>query len=272
MAEIDKLKPVFMRFDDPMVAVALHRNQIRTLNVLRGHSRVLSDEARSKLLARVRHLGFDEAVLDAVVKYIAKEAPLCINFKPETVLDKFLGDDCYRNLFEIGTGGGCTDQKTRAGWEKERFMSLYEGAVAFERPKYGSMNVVSDPGGNRTVRGYGPAYMTLRPHVRIRTTMACGDTSTAATMGTPDYAQHVMLKFSENELKSCCEIVTNRIPHGYFQSETYRECQYHGEIRFDRDIASVVLPDTYKGSVYEKKAVEFAVKSGCVFEWYDAKK
>lgn len=262
---VDPLKPVMIKAGDP----ALHRSQIRVINVLRGHSRVLSDEARDKVAKRIEAMGYPPETLDLVQQYLAKTAPLVIHFNPERTLEKFLGDTCYRNLFEIGTGGGCTDQKTRAGWESERFMNLYDGSVPFERPKYGSMNVLNHPGGTGPARAYGVGYIALRDHVRIRCTMASGDTSTAATMGTPDYCMHVAAQFTDNELRTACRIVHNEMPYGEYAGETYRELQIHGELNFARDIGRIVLPESYRGSKYEALAIEFAGRNNAEFEWYD---
>ncbi len=260
---VDPLKPVMIRAGDP----ALHRSQIRVINVLRGHSRVLSEEARKSVADRITHLGFPADTLDLVVNYLRHSAPIVIHFRPESVLEKFLDDTCYRNLFEIGTGGGCTDKTTRAGWESSRFMNLYDGSVPFERPKYGSMNTLNHPGGT-PARSYGPGYMVLQDHVRIRCTMTPGDSSSSATVGSPDYCLHVADSFTENEMLSVCKIARNELPYGKYGHETYREVQIHGELNFARDISRMVLPSSYIGTQYETLANKFVATNDVEFEWY----
>lgn len=230
-----------IKFDNP----ALCRNQIRCINVLRGHARVLSEECREEVTNRITSMGYPAGTINEVTEYLGKNAPIVIHFKPEIFIEKALTDGIYRNLFELHTGGGCTSENIRAQWESERFMRIYDKKEPFERPKYGSMNVLNHPQGTKPAQAYGVGYLVINDEVRIRCTMASGDTASKVCIGTPDYCLHVVKCFSDNELGSICQIVHNQIPYGEYRTETYREIQIHGELRFDRDISRIVVPEKY---------------------------
>ena len=49
--------------------------------------------------------------------YVRNEAPVIIHLDLSTVLEHLVRDTHYRNLFEVGGGGGVTHLPTRARWE-----------------------------------------------------------------------------------------------------------------------------------------------------------
>ena len=55
---------------------------------------------------------------------------------------KFLTKDThYRNLFEVGTGGGSTDTHARKSWEDRIFNNVYRTCAPVDRVKYGVLNI-----------------------------------------------------------------------------------------------------------------------------------
>ena len=87
-----------------------------------------------------------------------------------------LKDTHYRNLFEIGTGSGGTDQNRRKLEEGKMFGTVYDGVKAFERPKYGCLNVGLTDDGDQHAKGYGDGYFLMNDTtVRWRTTMTIQD-------------------------------------------------------------------------------------------------
>jgi len=254
----DPLKPVMLRGNDP----SLHRDQVRVINTLRGHARVLSDEARPRVVAR---LG-EEPTL-AVQYYFAYIAPIVIHFKP-ALLEKFIKDTSYRNLFEIGTGGGCTIKSVRADMETSRFMGLYDKTAAFERPKYGSINVLRNPRGNMLATAYGDCYLELRDHVRLRCTVVPNMHDTAnpgAVIGVLDYLMHSIEHMKHLDIIT--RIATGVITHDatVVQGEL-NEVNIHGEVVFSRDVARVGIPAVHRKE-YGKTARLFEQTHGVIVDW-----
>jgi hypothetical protein len=80
---------------------------------------------------------------------------------------------------------------------------------------------------------------------------------------------HIAKHFSDNELRTVCRIINSEIAHGEWGGEAYREIQIHGELRFDRDFETVVLPRRYQSTEYENMAREFTFRNGLNLEWYE---
>jgi hypothetical protein len=119
-----KLRPVFIGRDE-----TLNRDQIRTLNTLRGQAKCDSIDATEAVLARCVHqtLSRDE-VFARVSKYIAEDAPITVNVAPHVV--KLLCQDTHlRSTFEINSGKGPAYLQTRVAAESRVFLGLYDWSV-----------------------------------------------------------------------------------------------------------------------------------------------
>ena len=118
----------------------------------------------------------------------------------------------------------------RTGWENRMFDGRHNGASAFERCKYGTMNFTNDPTGVRCCSGYGQSYFLLKPHVRDRCTITDMDSSSsAATLGTFRFIFHVLMKLSDAELQCAFEgSKGNEMKSNVIG--TYKEIQIHGPV------------------------------------------
>lgn len=259
----DLTKPIFIRKNS-----SLHVNQIRTVNVLRGESRIKSLQARPILIERLKKMGYDEEVVDKIEAYLKNVAPIITHFHPKNILNKLLSDTHFRSLFEIGTGSGSTSIVSRNKWEKEIFLDLYTSCTAFERPKYGCFNILNNPAGVIYASAYGDSYLVFKDHVRIRATIADGDTSVSRLLGVTDYCLHIVNNFGDQELLSVINIVNNEIPYGEYILSKYKEIQIHGEIKLDTDIETIAMNSLHKGTAQEEEAIEFAAKNNCKLEWF----
>jgi len=223
--------------------------QQEALKFVKDKARIASESKRKSLEQRFVQLGMQPSDLDVVNRYIRNEAPIIIHFNPIKVLHHFIKDTHYRNLFEVGTGGGCTNKQTRSGWEATIFNGAYEKAKPFHRPKYGVLNFARDPCGVRQCYSYGDSYMLLR-NVRLRTTFAQKDTSgvgNISEMATCEYYMHVMSAFSDQELKDAAAMAGGKKQYTQGSAQaTYREVQIHGEVRLDKDVTCIVIHKKYK--------------------------
>jgi len=151
-------------------------------------------------------------------------------------------DTHYRNQFETNLSRGTLDHAKRSRWEDELFRGAYHGAVAFERCKYGALNVVNDPQGVRNCRQYGLSYLLLRG-VRLRTTFSATDSAGMGSehLATVDYFAHVLNKFKDAELTRVLAVGTQKVQGTDSDVLTsYKEAQVHGEIRLADHVALIM--------------------------------
>ena len=103
-----------------------------------------------------------------MLKYIRDDAPIIIHFNSQKVLEKFVNDTHYRSQFET-VAHGAPYTKSRVAWESKLFGTHYDNSKAFERCKYGVLNILSDIKGVPSCYGYGQCFFVLK-EVRLRTT------------------------------------------------------------------------------------------------------
>mmetsp|Transcript_28441 Transcript_28441/g.48324 ORF Transcript_28441/g.48324 Transcript_28441/m.48324 type:complete len:332 (-) Transcript_28441:140-1135(-) len=249
----------------------LEQCQINALDHVKKEAKIASEKARGKVEARLKAMKINEADLDLVNRYIRNEAPIIIHFNCDKVLDFFVKDTHYRNLFETSTSGGSRDFTARQQWENTIFKCAYKNAKPFERPKYGVLNFANDPCGVRTCYHYGDSFLLLR-NVRLRTTFAQKDTSSVRSvsdMATCEYYMHVMAAFNDAEIKDALKIARGDRKYVRRSSQVgYREVQIHGEVRFDRDVSCVIVNARHKECDKTIKKLEsFQARHGVPYVW-----
>lgn len=197
-------------------------------------------------------------VYKEISKYIATRAPITVNINPHII--KILIDDCiYRSTFEVNASKGASYLAVRTAWESQCFLGLYDGAINFDRCKYGALNYLNCPQGIPSARGYGRWHFTLNDALRKRCTLATGDTAGSRTLGVLDFCDHVLIDLQPNELRALADVATERVkftlPTVYC---AYREIQIHGELNCGRDIASLHVPRGEVGTADFVIAEEFS--------------
>src|SRR5690242_10934703 len=80
---------------------SLHRDQLRTLNVIRGRSKCDSIDAEPKLKEKLEKIGFGEEFL-TITDYVANTAPIIIHVS-DSILPLILTDGYYKSSFETNT-------------------------------------------------------------------------------------------------------------------------------------------------------------------------
>lgn len=242
------LKPVFIKKNKNLT-----RDQIRTLNVLRGRARVDSEEAH----ASIEHkLGVGSV---AILAEYVKQCQLNINFRAD--LFKIFADDThYRSIYEIKTKGDMYNS-SRDNAENRIFLDLYKSTTAFEKPKYGSIDIHDKPG--KDASGYGECYFILDDNVKIRTTIAKCDTFTTTPMGVLDYPMHVLDALSIKELNEIYAITRGESVKSSIY--TYKEVQFHGPVSFAEDIKCVCIPKKVEADEHFVKFIEKFNLSYCTF-------
>lgn len=172
-----------------------------------------------------------------------------------TILGRCLmEDELFKNLFDVGTGGGCTSFGPRAGWETAIFGGSYDD-TSFDdkpskRPKYGVLDVCNDPRGVPAAWQYGDSYFILK-NVRLRSTFASCDTCCVPDCAVLDQQAGVLNEYEIDELQEVVRVATapegsrNRIGNGQIISD-YKEAQFHGLVRLDRDVQALVVNERHR--------------------------
>jgi len=250
----------------------LHERQTKALTYVRETSLEQHQQRLSSLLEKVKKFGFSEEDLNTALRYIEHRAPIIIHLKLDQILPLLSKDTHYRNQFETGRTNGSNDLVARSGWEDKCFNNAYKESTPFHRPKYGVLNVVSDPRGITLCSSYGDSYLVLRKHMRSRVTGASCDTSNShVKVGTLDLYGHVLEAFSDNEIKVVLEAATKKSTAADSSKlATYKELQVHGEVLLERDIESIVVNTRHKSDKILVELVEsFCAKYSIKYFWLD---
>ncbi|CAK9073261.1 unnamed protein product [Durusdinium trenchii] len=163
------------------------------------HIRHLAEEnhirALPQLQERVKKLGYTDTDLHMVLAWIRELAPIIVHINLDKVGKFFVEDSHYRNQFETNTSGGLLKTSAREKWERGLFGTAYDGAHAFERPKYGVQNIWNDHRGVVGAKQYGDSYIVLKD-VRLRCTLSPQDSANlpARRLAVLDYYAHVLLE------------------------------------------------------------------------------
>ena len=116
----------------------------------------------------------------------------------------------YLTLFDIGISGVGAGLDERRGFERRLFDKAYDDKDK-ERPRYGSLNLMTYVKGTGKASRYGKSYIIPNKHVRKRCTMTSCDTSRPeAVLGTLDCCAHVLLHAVElcvSDLRTALERV-----------------------------------------------------------------
>lgn len=156
------------------------------------------------LRERFGRLGFGEDELQASLSWVQELAPVLIHVDLDRVGACLETDEFYRNQFETKTSGGRIDEGNtiRTAWERDLFGEAYDDAKAFDRIKYGVMNVTNDYRGVIPASHYGDSYLVLKD-VRLRSTFASEDSGgiKGSRLAVCDRYGHVLLEYTDDELK-----------------------------------------------------------------------
>ena len=151
------------------------------------------------------------------------------------------------------------------------FGGAYDSCSNFDRPKYGVLNLTGDIRGVQVARSYGAFVLTLKPHVRYRTTFFGKDTGGFAKDGalaTHDLYAHVLQSYRDEELRAVLDV--HRISGGPSTTiRVYKEIQIHGPICLATDIQTVSVPgkETEASCKLRKDVTQFQRMTECAVMW-----
>ena len=211
----------------------------------------------------------NEETLNSLISFLEWNCPIIVRVHCNSLIPKLLKDTHYRNLFEIGRGSGGNDQNRRKLEEGKMFGTVYDKAKAFERPKYGCLNVGLQPGGCSKATSYGDGYFLMNDTtIRWRVTMTIQDSfAVNGNCGTLKHCNHLLVQLNKDELHELIEAALYSKKGGYKQT-AYREIQIHGPVQLNRDIISLHVPNTVINKASTKKFQKFCQKNGCKLVWF----
>jgi hypothetical protein len=261
--------------------VPLSSTEWRALDYVQRTASIKSAGFKGSLIEKIKSLQFRNneklqkacamfpaRMCDRLRNFIKNEVPLIIHIKANELIPKLLNDTHYRNLFEVGSSGGCTNTGTRASFEHEMFRNCYDDAPAKERPKYGALNVGLQSSGCRLASSYGSAFFKLRDTtVRWRVSITNQDSFSAkGVFGTLSKCDHLLHHLEDSELAEMCQIVLQNTT-GTTEQRNYREMQIHGPLVLNRDISSLNIP-MHSPTGVKEKCEAFVAKNKCSLVYF----
>jgi hypothetical protein len=221
----------------------------------------------------------DDSIDNSLVTYIKAKCPININYDYES-LKKMIQDTNYRNQFETGTSSGYLNYEKRTYWENQMFNNIYDKAPAFDRVKYGSLNLNPLELGDTTGSAYGSSYFILKDDIKSRTTLCVGDSGSNIDSQIKSIVYNfnsvgIMFK-SEHRYADLIDYTTLchqkfNINSNHSRYRTYIEAHIHGPVTFKSDIDSVVINIKYitnnKIDEYKNIVYEFANKNNCQYQF-----
>jgi len=266
---------------------ALMRCQRAALRHIRCIARERHASALPSLLDRACHLGFGGHMVWRALALIREEAKVIVHIDLRSIGTSLLADSHYRNGFETGSHanqrwseGGKFGTVARRRWESELFGGAYDVAEAFDRPKYGALNVLRDPKGVAQCRElYGDSYLVLQG-VRLRATLSSRDSAylDAPRLAVPEYCAHVLLEYSDDELREVLRVAAagctlNGIckDSQSLRSARYKEVQVHGEVSLHFHVERLVANPQHRLDCTRAEYLEGLCRQhGWTLGWQDA--
>lgn len=162
-------------------------------------------------------------------------------------MEKLITDTHYRNMFETRRSGGALNAKVRCVWENILFGDAYEDADPADRCKYGCFNTNKSNHPNKFAECYGDNYLTLKLHMRQRTTCCNNDSSYlhngSRLVGTLDNYAHILSQYEDQEIKDFVSTVCSKNPRRTHMH--YKEFQVHGPLALS-DFQTLVINQKHR--------------------------
>ncbi|MGW5669040.1 DUF3626 domain-containing protein [Micromonospora sp. NPDC003776] len=233
---------------------------------------------------------------DEVVAAVARHGRLTLNFHPDRLLrdgrsvaEALDQEDVYRSQFETAiSNGGLTafPGGDRDRWEEKMFGGAYQlpGVLPAERPKYGGLNLLDHPDG--ACPRFGSCHLRLRPEVLARATFCFGDSHLEPTeFGTLDVFEPVLaalltatadtgvsLGVAGLDTDALLQTLLRRRERASYEAgralDDYIEAQIHGELSLARDVETLVVDPSFRGTDVARVLARVADRHGFPLTWH----
>lgn len=225
----------------PLTPIELSDVQKKAFKFCLKKSKIHSKSTFGNVLIRFIELGYTEEDLNLVVDYIKNDVNVTINCREETLINHIIGDNLYRNGFEVHKIY-CALTGAREQWEKNLFNSIYDNCQPKERVKYGALNLFNNPNGLTQCTGYGKFFFVLKKHVKDRISFVNGDSSGMMFhICTFKWNSAILIHMNDALLKNLIDHVKGKKECHKAYNQNYVEAQIHGDLRLDTDIEKLVV-------------------------------
>lgn len=249
----------------------LSKIQEKAVLIFKRKSKANSKGMKLLALDKFTKLGYSKEDFKNAIEFIKNRSQIVIHVKLDVIHQFLINDTHYRNQFETKTSSGALSELSRKDWEKNLFGNVYDSAAAFERVKYGAINITNDPKGVQCAYGYGNCYFVLKDSVKERTSFVHGDSASKEMhmCSFDDYTQ-ILYYIDDHLLNEVVKIANNKIPHSNYVYSPYIEMQIHGPVELNSDIEKLVIHDSYKNpinNIFLKSICEFCHKNNIGYEF-----
>lgn len=248
-----------------IVMVELTKHQKIALEYSNGKAKEYSERDYPLLLDKFKNRNLNEDDLDLVINYIQHIAPVIIHLDLVNILEFLCNDIYYRNQFQTSTSRGALSYDMRLDWENKLFNEAYDDVDGFYRVKYGPLNFTNDPHGVSSAKGYGTSYLLLNNDMKMRTTMTFGDSGGGfREIATFNHFNHILNKLTDELLDQIIKLSRGEADNFPCNYGFYIECQYHGDILFERDLETVFVDGSLKNDLKMKPLLDkFKARHKC---------
>jgi len=215
--------------------------QQKALTFCNKKAKIYSKAVLPNLHDKLVQKGLSKNDILKVFKYF-RNAPLISHFNAKKTLQYLENDGIFKNLFEVGTGGGCTNISTRTKWENVLFNHIYTDASAQEKVKYGALNITSDPKGIPQSKQYGTSYLIFKKHVKKRSSIVFGDSCNQDYhLSTFRHFSNIIYYLKNTLLDEIIDISLNKKSFSTINYKPYLEVQMHGNITLESDVDMICI-------------------------------
>jgi len=237
------------KFTQKYIEPDLTETQTKVMTYVFKKSKIFSHSIELLLVGRFLEMNYTKQDFKVVTEFI-KTVPVIIHFHPKKMIDFLIKDTNYRNLFETKTSSGSTSTSSRTQWENVLFNKLYNDSIPTDRVKYGVININNDPMGCSSAISYGDSYIELKDDIKNRTSFTYGDSSSQDIhICSFKGFYNILYYMPQNCLKQIIDSALNSLqnkPIIPIKGMSYIESQYHGPIRLQMDVKSLVINPKYK--------------------------
>lgn len=252
-----------------------------------------SEESFENLSAILKYANISESEQQLLSQLINEKACINLHFHPDRysadgfIIEGLLNSGEYKNQFQTKTSSGSLTATTggdRDKWENALFHNLYDTNMK-DRPKYGALNLThtSDGASPR----FGSCYFVTKPQVKNRSTFTYGDSHLLPKeRGTINNFRQIFLKLYEDiftrnsalggSFGSLSDFITttsetlkrNTVKeHLSHNLDFYIETQIHGKVDLKKDISTLVLDYSFKGTEFENYFLQISEKFNILLVW-----
>lgn len=233
-------------------------------------SKIIQKNVKLNVLEKFIKLDYDENDLMQTEYYIKNDCQIIIHFNV-SIIDNMINDGVYKNIFEVKVKDGKYKEQyitPRINAENIIFKGIYDKSEAFERPKYGSINITKSPSGIASCYSYGNSYMILNNYIKNRASFIHGDSfGLELHLASFGYPIPILNLLSITDLKTVIDIATGK-KQSAKSLDTYLEVQIHGPIRFKQDVKELKINKLYRQQDIINKLDLFSQKYGCPYSFF----